>query len=243
VTKSISKCSDADSLFSRREFLLSGAASLAFGLLSNSAVQADPAKSGDVPESTLISEKGATDKKDLPHFDVALFPKDESFRKECIKLARTNLGDRADGYLLAEDAFPHVTLTLFQSEEAKLAEIWKDMAALQSKPMELNFTHIYIDPDMHTSGFLWVGLAVRPHAELTHLQQAVFDKLGSMGIVGRTKPETYFPHVTWSRCRDTVPFALKELPTVEFYKKSYPFEMTIGRSNENGVYRERMYHA
>ena len=243
MTKSISKCNDADSLFPRREFILGGAASLAFGLLSNSAAQANPAKQGLLPEHTLISEKGGADKKDLPHFDVALYPQDESFRKECIRLARTNLSDRADGYLLAEDAFPHVTLTLFQSEEEKLAEIWKSITSLQSKPLELNFTHIYIDPDMHTPGLLWVGLAVRPHAELSQLQQAVFDKLGSMGIVGRTKPETYFPHVTWSRCRDTVPFSLKELPSVAFYQKSYHFEMTIGRSNENGVYRERMYHA
>ena len=220
---------------SRRQILFGATGALAFALSPGLFTKASASPNTD---HTLIAAKAAGDSTGLQDYDIALFPKDESFRQECVRLARTNMSDRAEGYLLADgEAFPHITLTLFKCEQERLDEIWHRVSGFLPEPLAIKFTHVYFDPDMSHPGIMWTGFAVQRQHALSELQSKVFADLQALGISGRTKPDTYFPHLTWARCRDTAPLTFKELPSAALYRKSYPFELSIGLSNENGVYR------
>lgn len=221
----------------RRSFLVGSAAAL-------SAIANMPARARSVQSANrdrvLIAEQA--EKSSSNYYNVALYPQDDAFKQECVKLARTNLSQRADSYLLGEGAYPHITLCQFQCQEERLSDIWKKVSKLLEKPIEISFRHIYISPDRKDPALVWVGLAVKPTPQLIQLQKDVFDSLHQIDINSTTKTNDYFPHITWARCKSKPPFSLNELPPPAMYLQSYPFTMSLALSNEIGVYRKRLFH-
>jgi len=175
-------------------------------------------------------------------FNIALFPEDENLVSTCIQLAQTNLKDQSSEYLLGENAWPHVTLCEFISEQGQLAKIWSSIESMQTEPLLLNFEYIYILPGhgIH-SGKTWVGLAVAKPAELVKLQKSIYEKLLQLGIEGATKIETYFPHLTWARCDGNKPITISAMPPQELWQKQHAFNLSIGLSDMNGAYHERLF--
>ncbi|PWT94469.1 MAG: hypothetical protein C5B53_13045 [Candidatus Melainabacteria bacterium] len=180
----------------------------------------------------------------LAHFNIALFAESDELIAACTKFARSNLAQYADGYLLGEDAWPHITLSQFIVEENKIASVWSAVESLRTDPIKLRFSHIYILPGVLIhKGKQWVGLALPANGEIFSLQKMVFDKLATLKIEGITKPNSYFPHLTWGRVKPNATLNLEDIPPDEFWRKEYSFVLSLGRSDAGGfgIYRERLF--
>lgn len=179
---------------------------------------------------------------DKCHFNLALFPEDRDLIDTCICLAQENLCGVADQYLLGKDAWPHVTLCQLETETAKLAEIWHSVQPLLQEPIILQLKRLYVQfgADENT-GKYWVGLIVSPEPALLVLQAAVYQKLLELGIESRTVPEKFFPHLTWARCTQAKPLVISQYPPSSLLDKRHAFKLSLGRSDEHGVYHERLY--
>jgi 2'-5' RNA ligase len=79
--------------------------------------------------------------------------------------------------------------------------------------------------------------------ELLAMQKTLHTLLAQMNIESPTQPQSYFPHLTLARCH-TLDYAnppqLKELPALDIWQQDFVFQVTLGRSNEYGVYLERL---
>ena len=180
----------------------------------------------------------------LAHFNIALFAESDELIADLTEFARRSLETHADGYLLGEDAWPHITLCQFIVDESKVASLWSAVSNLQVDPIKLCFSHIYILPGVLIhKGKHWVGLAVTPDAGLLSLQKAIYDKLASCKIEGITKPSSYFPHLTWGRVRPDALLSFEDFPPDDLFRKEYSFKLSLGRSDAGGfgIYRERLF--
>ena len=177
------------------------------------------------------------------YFNIALFAESEELIGICTDLARSNLAGQADGYLLGEDAWPHITLCQFSLNESQIPSVWSQIENLQTTPLKIRFSHIYILPGvMEHTGKRWVGLAVAPHPQLSTLQKTIYDKLLSQNIQSTTAPGIYFPHLTWARTDGKSPLSMTSFPAQNFWHENHSFSLSLGRTDENnfGIYRERL---
>ena len=182
------------------------------------------------------------------HFNLALYPQDAQLASACVALAQANFKDQASEYLLGENAHPHVTLCQFQANEEQLESIWSAVEKLDlelnQKVLSLSFHHFYIKPGFHFhKDKYWLGLAMSATTELMALQKALHTLLAQMNIESSTLPQSYFPHLTLARCH-TLDYAhppqIKVLPALEIWQQDFVFQVSLGRSNEYGVYLERL---
>ena len=170
--------------------------------------------------------------------------------------------DQASEYLLGENAHPHVTLCQFQANEEQLESIWSAVekldfkAAIEGtqeldfgldsnlKALKLCFHHFYIKPGFHFhKDKYWLGLAMSASPELLALQKALHTLLAQMDIESPTLPQSYFPHLTLARCHTadyTNPPQIRVLPALDMWQQDFVFQVSLGRSNEYGVYLERL---
>ncbi len=160
----------------------------------------------------------------------------------CVNLAQTNFAHQADQYLLGKEALPHVTLCQFEAEPERLAEVWSTLKTLPITTLELKIHSLCIKPgNAQNKGTYWVGLSVSLTPEIARLQKSVFDTLTALEIAGTTLPQSFFPHITWVRCDYKNAPCLKTMPPPELFENTYRFSMTLGRSDQYGVYKERLY--
>lgn len=175
-------------------------------------------------------------------FNIALFPDDTGLQESCVLFAQSNLKDSADQYLLGDAARPHITLSQFEALESELPSIWSSLVSLNPKSLSVLFHHIYILPgkDDHL-GCHWIGVAVALEPELIDLQKAVSQCMDEAQVKTSTASANYFPHLTWARCRGQAP-TLTDMPPAEFWGR-HQFSLSIGRSDNFGVYYEKLYPA
>jgi 2'-5' RNA ligase len=175
------------------------------------------------------------------YFNLALIPESHDLRSLCIELAKANCGERADSYLLGDDAFPHVTLCQFNAPADMINELWTAFDELQAQPVSLAFRHIYVQYGKGAlAGMVWVGLAVKYEAELIDLQKTIYTRLAELGIEGRNVPANYFPHLTFARCDASAPVLISAAPKEDFWGAPFQFRVTIGSSDEHGRYHETL---
>lgn len=196
------------------------------------------------------------------HFNLALYPHDAHLASACVALAQANFKDQASEYLLGENAHPHVTLCQFQANEEQQESIWSAVekldfkAAIEGtqeldfgldsnlKALKLRFHHFYIKPGFHFhKDKYWLGLAMSATPELLALQKALHTLLTQMNIESPTLPQSYFPHLTLARCYTadySHPPQIKVLPALDIWQQDFVFQVSLGRSNEYGVYLERL---
>lgn len=180
----------------------------------------------------------------LTDFNIALLAEDPELTKLCIDLAKENFAHQADQYLLGAEALPHVTLCQFEAEPEpeRLDEIWSAMEKLKPAPLDLKIHSLCIKPgNAQNQGTYWAGLSVGLTPELKALQQKVSEALTDLNIQGTTMPQTFFPHITWVRCEYRNPPCLTRMPPLTLFENSYRFSITLGRSNQYGVYKEQLY--
>jgi 2'-5' RNA ligase len=180
------------------------------------------------------------------HFNVALLPQDQSFARACIEFAQANFSRQASEYLLGDNAHAHITLCQFEAETEpeQLQTLWLTLAGLQVVPVSLKFGHIYCKPGVEIhQGKYWVGLAIANSLHLADLQKSVSEELARQNIQSKTPSQTYFPHLTWARCDYDKPIKLDCMPPQDFWRNEYQFAMSLGRSDQYGVYRGQIYPA
>lgn len=88
-----------------------------------------------------------------------------------------------------------------------------------------------------------LALAIAATPELLAMQKVLHTLLVQMNIESPTQPQSYFPHLTLARCHTldyTNPPQLKELPALDIWQQDFVFQVSLGRSNEYGVYLERL---
>ena len=176
------------------------------------------------------------------YFNLALIPESDDLRSLCIELARANCEERADSYLLGDDASPHVTLCQFNALEADLGGIWSAFDDLSTAPVSLAFRHIYVQYGKgELAGMLWTGLAVKYEPTLIDLQRTIYTRLAKLGIEGRNIPANYFPHLTFARCQASAPVVISAAPKEDFWGAPFQFRMTVGSSDEHGRYHETLF--
>lgn len=175
------------------------------------------------------------------HFNLALIPEDNEFREQCIELAQSNCKQLADGYLLGEEALPHVTVCQFTAAPGDLPHIWTNFSDLKDELQSILFRHIYIQYGKEDMlGKLWMGLAVTYEPALTELQKRCFERLLKIGIQSGNTPERYFPHLTFARCDATKTPSVQKAPPISLWLTRYAFRLTIGESDELGRYHKRL---
>jgi len=178
------------------------------------------------------------------YFNIALFAESDELISLCTDLACSNLANQADGYLLGEHAWPHVTLCQFSLNESEISSVWSQIESIQSDPFKIRFSHIYILAGvMEHAGKRWVGLAVTPSKELMSLQKTIYDKLLALNIQSTTPSSSYFPHLTWARTGGTSPLSMSHFPAQTFWHEPYSFGLSLGRTDKNnfGIYEERLF--
>lgn len=179
------------------------------------------------------------------YFNIALCPVDSALVGELTALAQTNLGQRAENYLLGAQALPHITLCQFQTDSAEIETIWWAVKGGDDKPtfVSIRFGHVFLRPGQSPPhlGKNWVGLSVVPSTDLLHLQKSVFAGLQSLKIDSPTAPDRYFPHLTWGRLDAACEITINRMPDPEIFQDSYQFEMTLGQSDQFGVFSRRLY--
>lgn len=174
----------------------------------------------------------------MTHYNLALIPTDKTLSATCIGLAQANMQEIASQYLLGEKARPHVTLCQYVTELSP-DDVWSKMSEYRAKKTFLRFDHIYVRAGTgRHEGFYWVGLAVQNNSTiLSGLQRDVSNKLTEPGITRLTESSTYFPHLTWARCFTDRSITIATLPDPNFWLSEYEFQLSIGLSDENGVYQ------
>ena len=176
----------------------------------------------------------------LSHFNIALFLENPEAQKTQLALAQSNCKKAADQYLLGKDAWPHVTLCQIEVQEEAIKSIWDELSPLLTQGIDLNFHHLYILPGTGEHlGFHWVGLAIARDRELIQLQSKMHETLLSKKIESRTTPSSYFPHLTWARCKGEQ-IQITHCPDEEIWQKPERFCLSIGRSDNLGIFRERL---
>ena len=176
------------------------------------------------------------------HFNLALFPQSSEFEKLCVELAKANLSEQADGYLLGFDALPHVTVCQFLATPEKLPSVWASLEDLSGEPLSLGFRHLYIQyGKAELSGKCWLGLAVKPESGIIEFQKNVFARLLETGIESRNAPDTYFPHITFARCDATKPSTISLPPPESIWLNRYEFRLTLAESDEHGRYHKQLF--
>jgi 2'-5' RNA ligase len=177
-----------------------------------------------------------------PHFNIALYPQSPSLANSLIELAEKNLRGQTDKYLLGKQVLPHISLSQFVCERDVAQRAWEAMDGLAGEPLSLQFSHIYIlaGAGILHQGKNWVGISVVPTQALIDLQKSVCQRLNQLGIDSLTSRESYFPHLTFGRLAKACAITISGVPERDFWQKKYQFEMSLGRSNEIGVYIERL---
>jgi 2'-5' RNA ligase len=177
------------------------------------------------------------------HFNIALYPQSDSLTRYLVELAQINLSGKSDKYLLGDVAYPHITLCQFICAPELINEVWDVCAKLYAGPVSIYFSHMYIkagSAPLH-QGKNWIGLSVAPTADLSDLQKSVFKGLKKLDIESPTDPLKYFPHLTLGRLDQASAVTISPVPDCSFWQTTYQFDISLGRSDEYGVYLERLY--
>jgi 2'-5' RNA ligase len=177
------------------------------------------------------------------HYNIALYPQSNELALSLVVLAQTNLSGKSDKYLLGEVAYPHITLCQFICTAERINEVWAACEDLGSEPVSIGFSHIYVKAGVGPlhQGKNWVGICIKPTAPLMDLQKSVFARLEKLGINSPTDPLKYFPHLTLGRLDQACAVTISQMPESSLWQTSYQFHVSLGWSDEYGVYMERLY--
>jgi 2'-5' RNA ligase len=169
------------------------------------------------------------------HFNIALYPQSTKLAESLIELAAKNLSGQTDKYLLGKRALPHISLGHFACQAEAVKDVWSACEDLVPEPLSIQFSHIYIRAGVGLlhQGRNWVGLSVVPTILLSHLQKSVYGRLEKIGIDSPTKPDIYFPHLTFGRLAKACAVTITRMPDNDFWQGVYPFAMSLGRSDDD----------
>ncbi|MDQ5964193.1 MAG: hypothetical protein QG625_347 [Cyanobacteriota bacterium erpe_2018_sw_39hr_WHONDRS-SW48-000098_B_bin.30] len=175
----------------------------------------------------------------LNHYNLALLPESKSLVTSCLTLAAANFAEQVSEYILADDVLPHITLCQFRALPDSIGAL---QAALKPVTLTVRFSSIYIRPGVKIhQGKYWVGLSVRADQALIDLQKQMAVCLSKFELECLTDTGNYLPHLTWARLNIDKPIALSVLPGDDLFTQSFQFVLTVGQSNELGMYSKQLW--
>lgn len=175
----------------------------------------------------------------VSYYNLALVPRSQALVESVTMLASANFAGQASDYILGTHALPHVTLCQFKAEPETLAFVF---AALEPVVIDLQFTGIYIRPGAKIhQGKYWAGLYVKVAPSLLDLQKQMTETLKILDLVCLTDSDSYVPHLTWARLNVDKPIAFTVLPDQSTFTQTYKFDLTVGESNELGMYSKPLW--
>jgi 2'-5' RNA ligase len=175
-------------------------------------------------------------------FNLALIPLDPNMSKMCIELARKKI-PVANGYLLGPAAHPHVTVSQLAAEPDDLPTLWQsvqELGELHLQTITLDGLCVRPGSGIHAGNY-WVQLAVYPTSSLTMLQEQVCRGLEKLKIRGLTPQDAYCPHLTLGRVLNENQISVDGLDLSPEIMRQHSFSLTLGSSDANGVYLEKLY--
>jgi len=179
-------------------------------------------------------------------YNIALLPESPEFAAQCVAYARQHFTSGNQNYLLGENAHPHVTLCQFEAEPDTIQSLWLAAQRVASEPQRrVRFDQVYYlaADTSKPSSTVWTGLSAVRDTALVGLQERLYDLLSENGIVPLTqKGNGYFPHLTVAR-GDVHQFSRLVWPTFAFGQEGHAFSLSLGQSNEFGVYQKCLYTA
>lgn len=171
------------------------------------------------------------------YYNIGLLP-DEVTSTLLIENANL-LRPHTNGYLLGDNALPHVTLCQFTADEAQLTSIKSALDTLQK-----NISVRTLNQEIRTGtglhqGFDWVQTAIESMPELWTLQKDVFELIIKHQADALNHPDTYEPHITYGRvankmCDNSVLSLFKDLPD------TLHLTLGLGRSTPNGEWTKNV---
>lgn len=174
---------------------------------------------------------------------IALRPKELAVNETFNKMA-FHLAANAEGYLLGEEALPHVTICHFtpsvSSEIDWPVEVW---ARIPHTPLSIALVGVYCHAgEGKHAGTAWLGLCVKPTPDLKHLHDRVRLALNELPLeVGPPSSQEFFPHLTLARLNRVPADLLKFSPEDPIlHNRKIDCILTIGQRGENGTYRNQL---
>ena len=181
----------------------------------------------------------------MPLYNIALCPDDPEFAAACVAAAQKQYAAVKHGYVLAPGtALPHVTLCQFESTGVDLEKLWESVrrVAVSHIKLVLNSTYMLLGNNENT-GFVWAGIGVVRSRQLVESQKQVFNRLGEQGVASTNDlGEHFWPHLTFARMREAD--AVKcgaPWPKEMLSHEPRDFSLTLGLSDENGVYLKKIF--
>lgn len=149
-----------------------------------------------------------------------------------VNLAQDFFGKFADGYLLAENVFPHLTLCqLYLETKEQRNQIAHKIRAMPSSLTEIQLTGFHY---RYAGDFFWCEFIADKNSDLQNKLKSVEKLLNDARLRPINKVGSkYHPHVTLARIRSNTPFPKIYIPDY-FFNTSFQTNLTFGISDENG---------
>lgn len=178
----------------------------------------------------------------MNYFNIALLPIDAAANAAFVEQAQS-IKNYADGYLLGQEAEPHVTLCQFSTDQElpALQSLWEAMTKLKA-PHTIDIAGIDVWEGLQAhESFDWVVWAIVEDTDLTLLQREIFTLLADSDhyLIPLTHPHRYRPHVTLGRVHeDTVS---KDYLQSKLQKPG-PFrvKLALGQSSVSGAWQKTL---
>lgn len=157
-----------------------------------------------------------------------------------IKIAQELFSDMSDGYLLSETVHPHITLTQFETEDPKLlSTLWDNIQEYKIQPLMPDLIGFSFKKGKNEhKNFYWAQIAVERESNIVAMHFQMLDILKKYHLVSLIDSEDiYKPHLTLARINLRKPIPVWP----EDILKSSLFKITLGASDQNGRYLEKIY--
>lgn len=154
-----------------------------------------------------------------------------------VDFAQEHFSDKADGYCLADNIYPHITVAQFScGDEGVLQDVMYEIDSLSYEGIHFHFNDFVIrDGDGKHTGYQWAEFPVTKNEELESFHRQVVGILRKYGVEPTSKvDDEYHPHITICRIPEGVSPASVE--GAENISGCYQGDVCLitGHSDENG---------
>ncbi|WPY01840.1 hypothetical protein Trichorick_01763 (plasmid) [Candidatus Trichorickettsia mobilis] len=184
--------------------------------------------------------------KNTKHYSIALLSIEANFTQNLVKLAQENFADYYDGYILNDNALPHITLCNFTAVEESIGLIWDLVKKELFNDNLIRFKGIYFDIEHnHNKEYIWTGLSVVRLSSIIRLQEKIYALLSAqdgchpLTLYG----DSYFPHLTFARLRNMDTIKTLKYIDNNIFIKTHIFRGSLGIIDKNGVYQQPIFQA
>ncbi len=145
----------------------------------------------------------------------------------------------AKGYLLSEVSQPHVTVCQFRApHHGEALALAKEAFPQEGSALNIRFTGLSFTIGLKEhEGYIWAALDVARESQLMEFHRKMVSILEKKELeVLNAHGDLYHPHLTLGRI--TLPFSLDSVDKALAVQSKDPFQLALGRGDENGQFLE-----